>query len=174
VNWANGIGPDGRPQLPPPSKDSNTPDAGCPGDATNWSAPAYNPVTRLYYFMTLEECQSGDSLGVLKGFDRPEEAGQKYMRAVSIDTGEIVWEIPQIGPVFAKNWPGVLATAGGIVVFGDPNGALVAVNDQAGRALWHFSTNVHMKASPMTYMTNGKQFIAIAAGSNILCFGLGS
>jgi hypothetical protein len=29
-----------------------------------------------------------------------------------------------------------------------------------------------MKASPMTYMIDGKQFIAVAAGPAILCFGL--
>ena len=29
-----------------------------------------------------------------------------------------------------------------------------------------------MKASPMTFTVDGKQFVAIAAGPNILCFGL--
>jgi hypothetical protein len=31
-----------------------------------------------------------------------------------------------------------------------------------------------MKASPMTYMVGGKQFVAVAAGPNILCFALPS
>ena len=29
-----------------------------------------------------------------------------------------------------------------------------------------------MKASPMTFTVGGKQYIAVAAGPNILCFGL--
>jgi hypothetical protein len=29
-----------------------------------------------------------------------------------------------------------------------------------------------MKASPMTFALEGKQYIAVAAGSSILCFGL--
>lgn len=33
-------------------------------------------------------------------------------------------------------------------------------------------TNRRWKASPMTYMADGKQFVAIAAGSNILVFAL--
>lgn len=40
--------------------------------------------------------------------------------------------------------------------------------------LWHFDTNVGMKASPMTFAADGKQFLAVAAGSVFLCFGLPS
>jgi hypothetical protein len=29
-----------------------------------------------------------------------------------------------------------------------------------------------MKASPMTFSVHGKQYVAVAAGPNILCFGL--
>jgi hypothetical protein len=29
-----------------------------------------------------------------------------------------------------------------------------------------------MKAGPMTFLLDGRQFIAVAAGPNILCFGL--
>jgi hypothetical protein len=29
-----------------------------------------------------------------------------------------------------------------------------------------------MKASPITFTTGGKQYVAVAAGPNILCFGL--
>jgi hypothetical protein len=29
-----------------------------------------------------------------------------------------------------------------------------------------------MKASPMTFTFEGKQYVAVAAGPNILCFGL--
>jgi glucose dehydrogenase len=96
------------------------------------------------------------------------------MRAIDIDTGEVAWEIPQTGPVILKTWSGVLATAGGLVFYGDPNGAFVAVDERKGKTLWHFDTNVGMKASPMTYAVGGKQFVAVAAGSVFLCFGLPS
>jgi glucose dehydrogenase len=48
VDWASAIGPDRRPQVIDP--------AGCPDDAANWDSTAYSPVTRLYYFLALEEC----------------------------------------------------------------------------------------------------------------------
>jgi hypothetical protein len=31
---------------------------------------------------------------------------------------------------------------------------------------------VNWKASPMTYMFDGKQYVAVAAGSNVISFGL--
>ena len=77
-----------------------------------------------------------------------------------------------MGTIVAKTWPGVLATAGRIVFYGDPNGAFTAVDDKQGKLLWHFTTNVGMKASPMTYLVDGKQYVATVAGPNIVCFGL--
>jgi len=81
-----------------------------------------------------------------------------------------VWEVPQVGP--ADSWGGVLSTAGGLVFFGDDSGALTAVNAKDGKALWHFHTNETWKASPMTYAVDGKQFVAVAAGGNIIAFGI--
>ena len=37
-----------------------------------------------------------------------------------------------------------------------------------GKALWSFPTNRSWKASPMTYMFDGKQVVAVAAGPNII------
>lgn len=65
-------------------------------------------------------------------------------------------------------------TAGGLVFYGDPNGAFAAADDRHGKALWHFPTNVYMKASSMTFMVEDKQYVATVAGPNILCFGLPS
>ena len=91
---------------------------------------------------------------------------------MNIETGAIAWEIPQPGPARAKTWSGVLATAGGLVFYGQPNGGFAAVDQRTGKTLWQMPTNVRMKASPMTFSTGGKQYIAVAAGPNILCFGL--
>ena len=101
-----------------------------------------------------------------------ENAPQYYLRAIDIDTGKLAWEIPQVGTLIPKTWPGVLATAGKLVFYGDPNGAFAAVDDKHGKALWHFTTNVPMKASPMTYSVDGKQYVATVAGPNIICFAL--
>jgi PQQ-dependent dehydrogenase (methanol/ethanol family) len=157
VDWASGIDAKGRPKVIDPG--------GCPDDAANWSSTAYSPVTKLYYFLALEECV-GSPLGY------PDQTGQRFLRALNIETGQIVWEVPQPGPAKAKTWTGVLATAGGVIFYGQPNGGFAAVDERNGKTLWQLPTNVRMKASPMTYMVAGKQYVGLAAGPNILCFGL--
>jgi PQQ-dependent dehydrogenase (methanol/ethanol family) len=174
VNWATGIGADGRPKLavlPPTASDR---EKGCPDNAANWSSTAFSHTTRLYYLMTLEACHELDTPGQQKASAHPDTLAERYMQAINIDTGDVAWEIAQRGPVILKTWSGVLGTAGGVVFYGDPNGAFVAVDERNGKALWHFNTNVGMKASPMTFALDGKQFVAVAAGSVFLCFGLPS
>jgi glucose dehydrogenase len=157
VDWASSIAPDGKPVVTDPR--------GCPSDAANWDSTAFSPETRLYYFMALEEC-----IGKPTGY--PDQTGQRFLRAVNIDTGEIAWEVPQAGPARAKTWSGILSTAGGLIFYGQPNGGFTAADQRTGKTLWQFPTNVRMKASPMTFMFAGHQYIAVAAGPNILCFGL--
>ena len=156
-DWASSVGADGKPVVKDPR--------GCPSDAANWDATAYSPLTHLYYVIALEEC-TGEPTGY------PEETGQRFLRALDIETGKIVWEVPQPGLARAKTWSGVLATAGGLIFYGRPNGGFAAVDQRDGKALWEFPTNVRMKASPMTFLLGGKQYVAVAAGPNILCFGL--
>ncbi len=157
VDWATSIGPDGRPVVSDPR--------GCPSDAANWDSTAFSPDTRLYYFMALEEC-TGKPTGY------PDQTGQRFLRAVNIETGDIVWEVAQPGPARAKTWSGVLATAGGLIFYGQPNGGFTAADQRTGKTLWQFPTNVRMKGSPMTFSFGGNQYVAVAAGPNILCFGL--
>ena len=100
----------------------------------------------------------------------PGEINQKFLRAIDLQTGKIAWEVPQVGPGHSAG--GVLSTAGGVVFYGDDNGALAAVDAKTGKALWHFNTNQTWRASPMTYMVDGKQYIGAASGSNIIAFSL--
>jgi len=157
VDWASSIGADGRPVVKDPR--------GCPVDAANWAATAFSPETGLYYLMALEEC-----VGKPTGY--PDQTGQRFLRALNIETGAIAWEVPQPGAPRAKTWSGVLATATGLLFYGQPNGGFAAVDQRDGRLLWQFPTNARMKAGPMTFTTGGRQYVAVAAGPNILCFGL--
>jgi alcohol dehydrogenase (cytochrome c) len=183
VTWASGIGADGRPiKLP-----NQEPAAGgtkvCPSQdgATNWFSPSYNPATGLYYFQTFEKCsvyQKSDGgeweagKSYLGGSQRtsPDPKPVRVLKALDIRTGTIVWELPQPGP--AQSWGGTLATATGLVIFGEEGGALMAADAATGKPLWSFQTNHTWKASPMTYSFDGKQYIGVAAGSNILAFGI--
>lgn len=175
LNWASGVGSDGRPQLLEGNEPTRAGVKGCPAvrGATNWYSTAFNPETKLFYVMAVEDCsiyklsQLGGYLGVRDPLSPPE----KYLRALNVETGEVVWEIPQVGAPEA-NYSGVLSTAGGVLFYGETGGGFAAVDARSGKTLWHFETNAQWKASPMTYTVNGRQYVAIASGGNILAFAL--
>lgn len=183
ITWASGIGPDGRPIKLPNQEPSPTGTKVCPSQdgATNWFSPSFNPATGLYYVQTFEKCgiytkspqgkwQSGKTY--LGGSHRgaPDPKPQRILRAIDIHSGAIAWELPQPGP--ANSWGGTLTTASGLVIAGEDGGGLIAVDATSGKPLWIFQTNQMWKASPMTYMFDGKQYVAVAAGSNIIALAL--
>jgi alcohol dehydrogenase (cytochrome c) len=183
LTWASGIGSDGRPIKIAGQEPSPEGTKVCPSQdgATNWYSPSFNPVTRLYYIQTFEKCSvytkrdQGDweSLKTyLGGTQRTasDPKPERILRAIDIQTGAIKWELPQRGPAFS--WGGTLSTATGLVIFGEDGGALMAADAVTGKPLWMFQTNQTWKASPMTYLFDGKQYIGVAAGGNIVAFGI--
>jgi alcohol dehydrogenase (cytochrome c) len=180
LTWAREIGADGRPVLNPGQEPTAEGTTVCPAveGATNWFSTAFSPETGLYYVQTLEKCtvytrqphewQAGKSYygGATK--EAPDEGAQKVLRAIDVKTGGVAWELPQAGG--ARSWGGALATASGLVFFGDDSGAFTAVDAASGVPLWQFQANTLWKASPMTYAFDGRQHVAVAAGPNVVSF----
>jgi alcohol dehydrogenase (cytochrome c) len=65
-----------------------------------------------------------------------------------------------------------MSTAGGLVFFGNDSEEFEAVDARSGQSLWRFNTGQTIRASPMSYAFDGKQYVAIAAGSDLFTFGL--
>jgi PQQ-dependent dehydrogenase (methanol/ethanol family) len=175
LTWASGIGRDGRPQELEGSRPTPAGTRTCPAvrGATNWYSTAYNPSTRLFYVMAVEDCniyRQSQNGGYVPSPDVANPP-QKFLRAIEIETGKIAWEVPQVGPP-EENYSGVLSTAGGLVFYGETGGSFAAVDARSGDTLWHFDTGQEWRASPMTYLVNGRQHVAIASGGNILSFAL--
>ncbi len=183
LNWATGIDAEGRPirtDVKPTPEGAKV----CPGymGATNWFSPSYNESTGLLYFMALEQCQTYFSASVPQQFEpgkefystgvqhSPGEKFEKLLLAYNVGTGSIAWRYPQTGPGHSSG--GTMTTAGGLVFFGDDAQSFEAVDAQAGKPLWHFNMGQDISASPMTYAVDGKQYVAIAAGSDIFVFAL--
>lgn len=181
LNWAKGIDGKGRPVrtgVEPTTEGALI----CPDmtGATNWFSPSYNPATRLLYFMALENCQlfflkpqtfSEGREFYATGVKRaPGQQGLKILMAYNPETRKLVWQYPQAGT--GQSWGGTMTTAGGLVFFGNDAEAFEAVDAQSGKSLWHFNTGQTMHASPMSYAVKGKQFVAIASGSDLFTFAL--
>ena len=184
LTWASSIGSDGRPRLIPGNEPTPEGTRICPsvGGAANWPATAFSPATGLFYVMATESCnvyttndewwEAGQSFYGGGSRRSPEDKGGRFLRALDLRTGKLAWERPEVGAGFSGS--GVLATAGGLVFYGDNSGAFVAVDAGNGKPLWHFNTGQPWKASPMTYTVDGRQYIGVAAGATILTFGLPS
>jgi alcohol dehydrogenase (cytochrome c) len=141
--------------------------------ATNWYSTSYNPGTDLYYVMAAEDCsyyrKTGRQYAPNPNFKDP---GLRYLRALNIHDGSVAWEKLFTGSNEA-NYSGVLSTAGGLVFVGETAGGFAAVDAKSGKTLWSFPTNDSWRSSPMTYTVDGEQYVAAAAGSNIIAFKLG-
>ena len=181
LNWAKGVDAQGRPLLTgiqPTAAGSRV----CPAyaGATNWFAPSYNESTHSVYFMALEECetyflkpqafQEGHGYYSTGVKHIPGETSQKVLIAFNLDTSSIAWKYPQTGA--ARSSGGTMTTASGLVFFGDDAGSFEAADARNGKPLWHFNTGQDISASPMSYAIGGKQYVAIAAGSDIFSFTL--
>ncbi len=174
LNWASGIGRDGRPILTESNEPRPNGTKTCPAvrGATNWYATAFHPSTRLFYVMATEDCNVYKPTGMgFQALSDPANLAEKYLRAIDPETGKVAWEVKQVGAP-ETNYAGVLATSGGLLFYGETGGGFAAVDAMTGKTLWHFETGQGWKASPMTYTVNNRQYVAIAAGNTILSFAL--
>ena len=74
----------------------------------------------------------------------------------------------------SPNLGGAIVTAGGVVFIGATIDQRIRAFDVAtGRELWRAPLPAGGKATPMTYMVNGRQYVAIAAGGDGAIFGKG-
>jgi len=180
VTWAKGIGADGRPILVPgqdPTEDGNK---SCPGlgGGHNWQPTAYSPQTGLYYFGSTDGCHlyyftnheyvhgQWYQLSTVGGV--PHENMTGSVVAVDPKTGDTAWRLPLLAAPSA----GMLATGGGLVFTGDSQGYFMALDAKTGRVVWKFATGGTIASGPISYRFRGKQYIAVAAGSSIITFGL--
>ena len=181
LNWASAIDDKGRPirtGLQPTAEGTRV----CPGfvGATNWYSPSYNPQTARFYFMALNACnvfflkprefKPGETY-YSTGARRSEgDYNQKILLAFTLDDDKPAWRYVQSGE--GRSSGGTMTTAGGLVFFGDDTQTFEAVDAQNGKPLWHFNTGQNITASPMTYAVHSKQYVAIAAGSDVFSFAL--
>lgn len=183
LTWASGIGADGRPKLLPGNEPTVEGRLTCPAvaGAANWPSSAYDPATGLFYMFAEESCnvysknnewwEAGKSFYGGGTRRAPGEQGSgKLLKAIDIQTGKTAWELPGIGGGILGS--GLMATAGGLIFYGDGSGSFVAAGAKNGKPLWHFDTGQNYKAGPMTYVVDDVQYIGLAAGSTILAFSL--
>ena len=182
-NWTDGIDEKGRPRRKPGMDPTLTGVKICPSSigAANWQSPTFDPDTGWFYFVALEGC--GMATMNTEKF-RP--GGYQYraggdvllkdntwkvsVRALELTTGKQMWETERVGSTNLGG--GLTATKGGVIFSGESAGEFVALDPRTGKVLWHYNTGQEINAQPMTYMVDGKQYVAIEANSDVFGFAL--
>jgi alcohol dehydrogenase (cytochrome c) len=181
TTWSTSNDEEGRPAATKESSPTLEGNKVCPGaaGATNWMSPTFDPQTNLFYVTAREQCD------IFSTSQQTFEEGHAYygsayfpaddtepywgaLRAIDPLTGEKKWEFKHISP----SWSGVLSTAGGLVFTGDAEGNFVALNAATGKVLWHFQMGGAVYAGPIAFAVDGKECVAIAAGSALFVFTL--
>jgi len=180
VTWAKGVDANGRPIVLPGTDPTPEGNNVCPGvgGATNWMSPSHSPATGLFYVTAREQCDTYYSAPQVYREGRlyfgstnhavPGEERWGAVRALGPTTGDVKWEFK----TFLPSSTGTLATAGGLVFTGDRDGYVMAIDAATGRLLWKLNVGGRVNATPITYSIDGRQYVAVAAGSAIFSFGL--
>jgi alcohol dehydrogenase (cytochrome c) len=179
-SWAKGLDDSGRPMLLPgaePSVEGTKVYPNVPG-ATNWFSPSYDPVADQFFVSVREEggiyykgeakYKEGAFFNAGGARSIPVEEPWGAIRALAPDTGAVKWEFRLHSPPMA----GVLSTAGGLVFGGTNEGGVFALDAATGKSLWKFQTGSFIQSNPISYLSGGKQHVAVAAGNAIFDFAL--
>jgi alcohol dehydrogenase (cytochrome c) len=134
----------------------------------------------MFYFRSLEACGIFRSKTELFEEGRPYystgtrlapgESTKGYLNAFDLNKLDFAWRDPLVGT--SKGWGGVMSTVTGLLAFGDDAQNFVVRDGRTGKTLWHFNLGQMVHASPMSYAVGGKQYFAIAAGSDLFAFAL--
>jgi len=134
------------------------------GGAADWSAQSFSSKTGLLYIGAglINSAHSVPTAGV--GFRPPGEMRSGRIIAKDPGSNRIVWARDLKWSIAHGN--GILSTAGDLLFVGMPDGNLLALNPLDGSEYWRFQTGAGVHTSPVTYLVDGVQYIAVFAGGN--------
>jgi alcohol dehydrogenase (cytochrome c) len=187
-NWWAGFDAKGRLQRLPGMDVTKEPKLFQPHvhGSINWAPTAFSPRTGLYYVSHWEnsgivamEGLFPQPVGIhrrqtamgqvnLEPFFNNYDEAYGVIRAYDPNTLDAKWE-HRMADI---TWAGVLATAGDLVFGGGREGYFLALDARTGELKWRESLGGQVNAAPMSYAVNGRQHIAIAAGSALFSFAL--
>jgi len=145
----------------------------CPttGGGKNWEAGAYSPLNNTMYFPLQNTCMTvtpisdkpvATSLYAIKTKLQLPEGEDKLgtIQAISVETGGTLWKYEQRAATMS-----LVATGGGLLFGGDTNGHFRAFDQNTGKVLWDVNLGSAVSGFPISYLANGKQYIAVCTGN---------
>ena len=142
----------------------------CPyaGGGKDWMAGAYSPLTNAIYLPMQNICMNsttGEEDIALSPIElAPGEENVGTIRGISVETGEQLWEVE----TRAGQASPLLTTGGGLVIGGDNNRRLRALDQVTGEVLWETIVGGQVGGFPISYAVDGRQYIAVPVGASLI------
>jgi alcohol dehydrogenase (cytochrome c) len=193
VTWMKGFDERGRPMKTPEAQSNREGTLIYPGNqgGTNWYNPSFSPATGLFYIPAWEDYSSffvkqdaayvrGQTFSgggprnvtppVTAGNFNYRKDGEQFgvVRAINPKTGEKVWDFPMSDVTDA----GIMTTSTNLLFSGGREGYFFALDARDGKLLWKAALGGRVTSGPMTYMINGRQYVAVCAGSSLFVYAL--
>ena len=140
-------------------------------------SPSYSPKTHLFYQNTREmagiyykgDAEYKDGTAYAGGGGETKNGDDAYgaIRALESTTGKLRWEFKLLTP----SMNGLLSTGGGLVFGGSEEGNFFALDAETGKPLWELQLGAAVRSPPVSFVIDGKQQIAVTAGSSLFVFG---
>lgn len=160
-----------------------------PHGGASFGSAAFSPRTQMIYVtgkngaITLKVEPVGDTLrpgpdsrGHEASFSELDRISDDYTPRLTVSayrpaTGEQVWqrELPARSSIGAS---GNLVTAGDLVFQGIEDGGFYALNAHNGETLFRFEAPRTIRASPLTYEVNGRQYVTVVATNTVITLAL--
>jgi alcohol dehydrogenase (cytochrome c) len=151
--------------------------------ATNWSPPSYDASRQLVfvpcadaagiYFQSenVERKQGERFQGSAVSHYAPNQPATAFVKAIDARTGDVRWQtvLASGSENFVWTVGGVLSTRNG-VVFAGYRDYFHAFDADTGSVLWKANLGARVRGSPISFLLDGKQHIAVAAGHTMFVF----
>jgi glucose dehydrogenase len=133
---------------------------------------AFSPITGLFYIPHNNICEDTEAVEAnyiagtpyvganIRMHPGPGNHRGRFTAWDPVD-GRAVWYIDEEWPA----WSGALATAGGLVFYGNMEGWFKALDARTGHVLWQWKSDSGIIGQPVSYRgPDGKQYIAVFSG----------
>jgi len=137
----------------------NQPNMMVPYIGTRQAPMAYSRDTGYFYMAASVNPFWATRFGI--GLGEPGQQSYGLVTAIDSRTNKIVWQQRSSYPL--GHGGGMLATAGGVILHGDADGNVRALDARTGEPRWQFQIGVGAASAPLiTYELEGEQYIALA------------
>ena len=160
-----------------------------PHGGSSFGSPSFSPNTGYVYVtgkngaIALVVNPVGDTLepgpgspGHTESYSKLDRISEAFPPKVTVSaydpiTGEQPWQavLPATSAIGAS---GNMVTAGNLVFQGVENGGFYALSAETGETLYRYDAPRPIRASPMTYQVDGKQYVTVVATNTVVTLAL--